>query len=254
MADTPIADHEPAQQQQAGERETAEDVHDCWSMFLGAAGHAHSVSAVPCALLKVRRLSSERPIAGAQRPRIDRPGGATRYLPAAHDHRRPDRSGCCSASGSSSSRCAAARAARASRCTPSPKLGQRAVTLGDRGAVRLRPDRAGARAGVQRRAQGERRGRRPAPERRRAEGPRTVRALLRRLPHAGGGQVGRPHRPEPRRARRRRHLDAGRAQGARAERDRRRPRARARDRCRRCSTRARKPKRSPNFVAAVAGH
>ena len=44
---------------------------------------------------------------------------------------------------------------------------------------------------------------RGAPHRDRAAGPRTVRALLRRLPHADGGQVRRSDRPEPRRPRRR---------------------------------------------------
>ena len=51
--------------------------------------------------------------------------------------------------------------------------------------VRVRPDRAGDRARGQRRAQGERGARRRAPERRRDRRPRTVRAHLQRLPHAG---------------------------------------------------------------------
>ncbi len=174
----------------------------------------------------------ERPLPGlaallAGRARLS-PRTASRYVLARMIYAIVACSGSCSASACSSSPCAAGRAARARRCTPNRGSASALVTVG---VVLLfafglvvpalvlafngEHKASVAVGGLHLNAE-------------RAEGPRTVRPHVRRLPHARGRQVRRPHRPEPRHPRGRRDLHAGRAQGARAERDRRRPRPRAR--------------------------
>ena len=100
----------------------------------------------------------------------------------------------------------------------------------------------------------ERGGRRRAPERRRGEGPRTVLPHLHGLPHAGRGQVGRPDRPEPRRAGRRGHPDRGRTQGARAENAIAEGRARGLGQMPAMLYQGKEAEEVAAFVAAVAGH
>ncbi len=130
---------------------------------------------------------------------------------------------------SSSRRCAAERR----EAPPSRALEgrQTAADPGDRDADRLRPRGSGDRPGLQRSPQVQRRGRAESHlNAKEQQGRRTVRALLRRLPHPRGGQVVRPGRARTSTYRVGEQISTPRRpQSARRKRDRRRagPRTRA---------------------------
>ena len=203
MAETPSATTSRAQEQQARERKTAEDVHDCESMSLAWVPETTSrVAPYLARCLKVGALSPRRRRARRVRRIVRRPQPISSR---AHGHLASSSFWVLLGLGvffvAMRGGPRGARAGAAHRIEGRPALGD----ARRRRAVRRRAGRAGARAGVQRRAQGERGRRRRAPQRRAAERPRTVLSLVRGLPHARGDQVGRSDRPEPGRARRRGH-------------------------------------------------